>query len=108
MALDFTLTDEQKMIVETTRKFKEKECTKENVREWDKSETFPAHVWKKLGEIGLLGAAFPEQYGGFGWGRGKGIFFPCLRPPVRLEEKREIIFQFWRIEPGIRRLRKLS
>ena len=36
--------------------------------EWDKSETFPSHVWKKLGEIGILGAAFPEQYGGTGGG----------------------------------------
>ena len=68
MALDFELTDEQKMIVETVKKFKEKECPKEKVREWDESETFPSHVWKKLGEIGILGAAFPEQYGGTGGG----------------------------------------
>ena len=60
MALDFELTDEQKMIVETVKKFKEKECPKEKVREWDKAETFPSEVWKKLGEVGLLGAAFPE------------------------------------------------
>ncbi len=68
MALDFELTDEQKMIVETVKKFKEKECSKENIREWDKTETFPSHIWKKLGEIGLLGAAFPEKYGGTGGG----------------------------------------
>ena len=68
MALDFELTDEQKMIMETVKKFKEKECPKEKIREWDKSETFPSHVWKKLGEIGILGAAFPEQYGGTGGG----------------------------------------
>ena len=68
MALDFELTDEQKMIVETVKKFKEKECPKEKIREWDKTETFPSHVWKKLGEIGILGAAFPEQYGGTGGG----------------------------------------
>jgi len=66
MALDFELTDEQKMIMETVKKFKEKECPKEKIREWDKTETFPSHVWKKLGEIGILGAAFPEQYGGTG------------------------------------------
>ena len=68
MALDFDLTEEQKMIVETVRKFKEKECPKEKIREWDKTETFPSHIWKKLGEIGLLGAAFPEQFGGTGGG----------------------------------------
>ena len=68
MPLDFELTDEQKMIVETVKKFKEKECSKENIREWDKTETFPTHIWKKLGEIGLLGAAFPEKYGGTGGG----------------------------------------
>jgi acyl-CoA dehydrogenase len=68
MALDFELTDEQKMIIETVRKFKEKECPREKVREWDKTHTFPSHVWKQLGEIGILGAAFPEQYGGTGGG----------------------------------------
>jgi len=65
MALDFGLTDEQKMILDTVRKFKEKECPKEKVAEWDNAGVdFPTELWKKLGDIGILGLGFPEKYGG--------------------------------------------
>jgi len=65
MAMDFGLTDEQKMILDTVRKFKEKECPKEKVAEWDNEGVdFPPELWKKLGDIGVLGLGFPEKYGG--------------------------------------------
>lgn len=34
----------------------------------DKEEYFPLEIFKKAGEIGLLGASFPEEYGGSGLG----------------------------------------
>lgn len=38
------------------------------VMEWDETQTFPVEVFKKLGELGLMGVLVPEQYGGAGLG----------------------------------------
>ena len=61
--MDFCLTDEQKQIKETVRQFAESEI-KPHLMEWDEAQTFPLETVKKLGELGMLGAIFPEQYGG--------------------------------------------
>ena len=39
---------------------------KPHVMEWDESQEFPVHVFKKLGELGMMGVLVPEQYGGAG------------------------------------------
>ena len=40
-----------------------------HVDEWEAAEIFPAHtVFKKLGDLGLLGLTAPEQYGGSNMG----------------------------------------
>lgn len=39
-----------------------------NVMEWDESQTFPIEIFKKLGELGIMGVLVPEQYGGAGLG----------------------------------------
>src|SRR5690349_893586 len=36
--------------------------------EWDRSGTFPAATIRKLGDLGVMGLPFPEQYGGVGAG----------------------------------------
>jgi alkylation response protein AidB-like acyl-CoA dehydrogenase len=38
------------------------------VRRWDEEETFPAEIVAKLGQMGYLGAIFPEELGGAGLG----------------------------------------
>jgi citronellyl-CoA dehydrogenase len=39
-----------------------------HVAEWEAAEQFPSHeVFKKLGNLGLLGLKYPEEYGGAGW-----------------------------------------
>ena len=38
-----------------------------HVLEWDETQHFPLDVFKKLGEIGVLGAVFPEELGGSGY-----------------------------------------
>src|SRR5947208_17141276 len=63
--MDFRLTEEQIQIQQTVRDFAESEI-KPHVMEWDEAQTFPLDVIKKLGELGMLGAIFPEQYGGAG------------------------------------------
>src|SRR5712692_8663603 len=63
--MDFRLTEEQIQIQQTVRDFAESEI-KPHVMEWDEAQTFPAAVVKKAGELGMLGAIFPEEYGGAG------------------------------------------
>ena len=61
--MDFDLTPEQKVLKETVRSFAEKKI-RPNVRKWDAECTFPREVFAELGEMGILGVIFPEEYGG--------------------------------------------
>src|SRR5438874_1484662 len=63
--MDFSLTDDQKQIRDMVRELAESEI-KPHVMEWDQAQTFPIAVVKKLSELGMLGAIFPEEYGGAG------------------------------------------
>ncbi|HVT04907.1 MAG TPA: acyl-CoA dehydrogenase family protein [Thermoanaerobaculia bacterium] len=63
--MDFRLSDEQKQIKQMVREFAESEI-KPHVMEWDEAQHFPMETVKKLGALGILGAIFPEQYGGAG------------------------------------------
>jgi isovaleryl-CoA dehydrogenase len=36
--------------------------------EIDRSNVFPSHLWREMGELGLLGITVPEEYGGAGMG----------------------------------------
>jgi len=49
------------------REFAEKEIAP-YVKEWDQNATFPAEIVRRLGELGLMGIIFPEQYSGGGMG----------------------------------------
>ena len=37
------------------------------MRDWDENQIFPVHVFKKLGELGLMGVLVPVEYGGSGF-----------------------------------------
>jgi len=63
--MDFRLTDEQKQIKQMVKEFAESEI-KPHVMEWYEAQKFPLDTVKKLGELGVLGAIFPEEYGGAG------------------------------------------
>src|SRR5438045_9676602 len=63
--MDFSRTDDQKQIRDMVREFAESEI-KPHVMEWDEAQSFPLATVKKLGELGMLGAIFPEEYGGAG------------------------------------------
>jgi alkylation response protein AidB-like acyl-CoA dehydrogenase len=61
--MNFDLTAEQASIRDTLTAFAEREI-KPHAGKWDKDGTFPRHVIEKLGELGFLGVAFPEKWGG--------------------------------------------
>jgi acyl-CoA dehydrogenase len=65
--IDFSLSEEQKALVETARRF-----TKERIipvaAEADRDSRFPMPVFKEAWEIGLVNACCPAEYGGPGMG----------------------------------------
>jgi alkylation response protein AidB-like acyl-CoA dehydrogenase len=59
-------SEEQKMLISAARDFLDKEITP-NIEAIDKQEEgLTIHLLDKAGEIGLLGTAVPEEYGGLG------------------------------------------
>lgn len=63
--MDFDLTSEQSMIKRTIREFAVEEVAP-GAMERDKTKQFPTEIFKKLGDLGMLGLPFPEEYGGAG------------------------------------------
>jgi alkylation response protein AidB-like acyl-CoA dehydrogenase len=65
--VDFEYTPEQIQLRKSVREFAEAEIAP-HVMEWDEAQTFPLEVIRKLGELGYMGAIFPEELGGAGLG----------------------------------------
>lgn len=63
--MDFNESENQRMIKEMVKDFAEKEI-RPNVMRWDEAQEFPVPLFKKLGELGLMGVFIPEEYGGSG------------------------------------------
>lgn len=63
--MNFNLTDEQKAIRETVRKFAHGEVAP-RAEELDRSGEFPYDLVKRCAEIGIIGLLFPEEMGGSG------------------------------------------
>ncbi|MCW5830514.1 MAG: acyl-CoA dehydrogenase family protein [Deltaproteobacteria bacterium] len=59
------LSEEQQMLQRTVREFVEGEI-KPHAEAWDERQEFPAAVFRKFGEMGLLGMMVPTEYGGSG------------------------------------------
>ena len=64
---NFNLGEETDVLQESIRVFCEKEIAP-LAAEIDKSNDFPSELWKKLGNMGLLGITVEEDYGGSGLG----------------------------------------
>ena len=63
--MNFELTREQQMIKEMVRDFANNVIQPEAIA-IDTEAKFPEHIFKQMGELGLLGIPFPEEYGGSG------------------------------------------
>jgi alkylation response protein AidB-like acyl-CoA dehydrogenase len=83
--MEYTLSDDQKNIVEAARKFATKEFP-QVARECDRDEKFPRELWAKAGELGFMGIFISPEYGGLGLG--------ILEHAMVMEE-------FWRVDPGV-------
>ena len=61
--MDFSLTDQQKLIRDTVRQFMEAEV-RPLVKDFEKNERYPSEPMKKMGEMGFCGMLVPERWGG--------------------------------------------
>jgi len=61
--VDFDLTDEQEAFRRVVRDFAEREIAP-HAEEWDREHTFPVDTVRAMGDLGLFGLPFPEEYGG--------------------------------------------
>ena len=64
--MDFSISSEQRAFVETVRRVCQKEFAPRAIRYLD--GTWPAENMRRLAEIGVLGMAVPQEYGGSGLG----------------------------------------
>jgi alkylation response protein AidB-like acyl-CoA dehydrogenase len=63
--MNFEFGENHKMIAQMVRDFAEKEI-RPHVMTWDESQEFPREVFRKMGELGLMGVLVPQEYGGSG------------------------------------------
>ena len=65
--MEFDFTPEQIQLRKSVREFAEQEI-RPNVLHWDENSLFPLDAIKHAGQLGFLGAIFPEDLGGAGLG----------------------------------------
>ncbi len=63
--MNFALTEEQQMVKETAARFAD-EVLKPQAAHFDETHEHPAESCRALGELGFMGIAMPEEYGGAG------------------------------------------
>src|SRR4028119_1417473 len=63
--MNFEVSELTRQVAQTARNFAFQHI-KPFVMTWDESQEFPIEVFKKLGELGLMGVLVPEEYGGAG------------------------------------------
>jgi butyryl-CoA dehydrogenase len=61
--MDFSLTEEQRLIKQTAAKFAKNEV-EPAIEQLYEEKRFPYEIMKKMGELGLMGLSFPPEYGG--------------------------------------------
>jgi alkylation response protein AidB-like acyl-CoA dehydrogenase len=67
--MDFSLSSDQELIKSSARKFIENECPRDLVRELSLGEKgYDREMWRKMADLGWMGLALPEEYGGVGGG----------------------------------------
>ncbi|MEE8374385.1 MAG: acyl-CoA dehydrogenase family protein, partial [Dehalococcoidia bacterium] len=66
--MDFSLSEEQELLRKSARDFLAAECPKSVVKEIEASEEgYSPGLWRKMADLGWMGLAIPEEYGGAGF-----------------------------------------
>ena len=63
--MNFETNEVTQQVAQMARDFAQQHI-KPYVMEWDESQEFPVPLFKKMGELGMMGVLVPEQYGGAG------------------------------------------
>jgi len=63
--MNFQASEVTLQIAHAARDFSQQHI-KPYVMEWDESQEFPVHIFKQMGDLGIMGVFVPEQYGGAG------------------------------------------
>ena len=63
--MDFNYSENQTIISETIKDFSKREIVP-YMNEWDEKQIFPIELFKKIGNLGMMGVLVPEEYGGSG------------------------------------------
>jgi alkylation response protein AidB-like acyl-CoA dehydrogenase len=69
VTVDFSFSEEQDMLRVSARDFLVRECPKSKVRElYEDEKGYDPQLWRNMAELGWMGLALPEEYGGTGAG----------------------------------------
>lgn len=63
--MNFETSEITQQVAQTARDFANQHI-RPHVMEWDESQEFPLHIFKQLGQLGMMGVLVPEKYGGAG------------------------------------------
>ena len=63
--MNFHFSDEEQDVLDMLHEFCEKEVAPK-AAEVDENERFPEETWHALADMGMMGIAYPEEYGGAG------------------------------------------
>jgi len=65
--MDFTFSQEQEILRDSARRFVEKECSVDYIKQFvDDKSSFTEEMWRKMAELGWTAVLIPEEYGGLG------------------------------------------
>jgi alkylation response protein AidB-like acyl-CoA dehydrogenase len=67
LEISFQESENQQLIAKMVQDFGKLEIKPKSM-EWDETQEFPIHLFKKLGALGLMGVLVPTEYGGSGFG----------------------------------------
>ena len=67
--MDFTFSQEQEILRDSARRFIEKECSLDTIKQFvDNRSSFTEEMWQKISELGWTAVLIPEEYGGLALG----------------------------------------